>query len=180
MKRLLMLMAMAIPCLLLAFRAEPSGFRGVAWGTALAGRKDFIPIPPDKSDPGWEVVEQIGKENRVALYTRSRDPLTVGDVAVDSIRYATLLGRLADVDMAFRGRAAFDALRTHVGITFEPMHCVGRPCDDLRWELKGQITDIFLYYDPAKDKGNLSFSSIEVHREYNDWLQKRAASENGF
>jgi hypothetical protein len=114
------------PAIAFAFRNEPEGFRGIAWGTEFStALGDMTPI------------EESGKTR---LYTRADESMSIGAAQVDKIAYAFVDGKFDSALVQTKGlvnnRAMLDALRAQFNEPIRP----NRFMDDYYW--KGKVTTI--------------------------------------
>ncbi len=131
-----------------AFQNEPTGFRGIEWGTdfsKVAGQFERAPGP--------------GTDN----YRRKNEKLAFGAAALQSTTYSFYRGKFAGVvmrtSMKEGGRAMMDALRSQYGDGTQP----DPSAQQYFWT--GQVGSIVLDCDPVRDLCNLAIFSAAAMRQ---------------
>jgi hypothetical protein len=144
--------ALVVPLLLtaqaLAFNNEPTGFRGIEWGTdfsKVAGQFERAPGP--------------GTDN----YRRKNEKPAFGAASLQSLTYSFYRGKFAGVvmrgSMKESGRAMMDALRSQYGDGSQP----DASAQQYFWS--GETGSIVLDCDPVKDLCNLAIFSSAAMRQ---------------
>lgn len=131
---LLLPLLLAFPLSCLAFQA-PEDFRGMRWGSALAGAKDLTAL--DDAVP-------------IRYYQRRNDPLTLGDAALNKLFYGYYRDQFYSVLMVFEGRANFEKARDHLTATYGPAN---RSMGNTRQWGATDIFFIHLKYSDAARQG---------------------------
>jgi hypothetical protein len=129
-----------------AFKNEPTGFRGIKWGTEYRS-----------------VADQFDRQVAPDMYRRKNDKLAMGEAALESLRYSFYKGQFAAVLMQARlkenGRPLMDALRAEYGEGRQP----DRSALEYFWN--GEAATIVLDCDAARDLCNLAIYSTAIMRQ---------------
>lgn len=129
---LLLPLLLAFPLGSLAFQA-PDDFRGLRWGSALAGAPNLTAL--DDAVP-------------IRYYQRRNDPLVLGDAALKKLYYGYYRDRFYSVLMVFEGRANFDKARDHLAATHGPASRGSG--NTLQWGATDQFFIHLKYSDDAR------------------------------
>jgi hypothetical protein len=131
-----------------AFQNEPTGFRGIEWGTEFSKIADQFerPVAPNST-----------------IYRRKNDKLSMGAASLESLRYSFYKGKFAGVfiraKMTTNGRLLMDALRAQFGEGRQP----DRASQEYFWD--GEIGSVVLDCDAVKDECSLGIFSAAAMKQ---------------
>lgn len=132
--------------------SEPSGFRGISWGTDISSHAEKMSLAfTDKENGG------------IDYYVREGDQLKVGEASVTGIYYGFLGGKLCKVKIETRGSKNFSALKEEFIDKYgEGVRIRGSLCKEKYYWFGGEITSLLFEEDHCKIKGVLYMSSKEI------------------
>jgi hypothetical protein len=131
--------------------SEPDGFDGIKWGTPFSEVKSDMVESRSISDPAEPNVKIK------IYYTKSGDPLKLGDAQLDKIEYVFWRGKFAEARINATGPENFDRLMKFL---FEKYGTVNKSQGAYFWD--GSVTQIFLKYDESAKPFLLTFASTSI------------------
>jgi hypothetical protein len=128
---------------------EPTGFRGIEWGTSSDRLPpDLLPDPNGRAPISYDAT----------CYTRAGDRLVLGPVPLSSVDYVIASGRFAGAMLSFSGIPAFRTLKDLLLARFGfPSRRAPSGQDSYTWE--GGRTLMHLFYDAWAGQGVLTLFS---------------------
>lgn len=152
-------------CLPLSFCSnEPSGFRGIDWGTNISQLTDF----------SYLYDENDGRK----IYHRNGDEMIIGGAKLSSIGYFFCDGKFHSVGVAVSGYNNWEALKDACFTRYGE----GRRITDDSFKWIGTKSFINLRYDVGSEMGFLYITSVEIEKQKYNYEQQKAreGAQRGF
>lgn len=126
---------------------DPLGFYGIQWGQPLANRGEFV---------------RIESEEHVDTYTLRKPNPEIGGIRVESMKFYTHDGRLAQVTIRYRGEKTHQSLLNYLESEFGEIHL--NPGSMMRglnqqYTWRGPETEINLTYRGLFERGFMAIAS---------------------
>jgi hypothetical protein len=126
--------------------SDPKGFEGIPWGAAFKETPDFVVV---ESTP------------RIKGYELKQGPPQLGPARVDSMRFLTIDGKFARVQVRYRGQQSHEQVLAYLQAKLGPLDRtaeleVGR-FQQFHW--RGSETDVNLTYERKTERGTIFFES---------------------
>ncbi len=141
-----------------AFQNEPDGFRGLKWG-----------------DPLTEEMEYLGEAADFKVYMLPGDKMSIGNAVFYRIIYLFCEGRFYEVMLSFEGENNYDLLEIICKERYRKEELYEEESHTLTWI--GEKSLITLFYDIAKEIGDLSLSSTVITSELVEAEKKKEAEK---
>jgi hypothetical protein len=140
---------------------DPKGFRGIAWGSALANVPDLKLV-----SPGEHITEYELKQGAPSL----------GDVKVDAMHFLAYDGEFARVTIRYRGKKTHEQVLAYLQAQFGPIdRSPGSMMRGLNQQFDWRGTDtenteITLTYEARGERGFVSIDSMLLAPKFNELL----------
>ena len=119
-----------------------SGFRGIAWGTALTDAENMA-------------VTKKELDESFVWAMREQDPQKIGDVPVDAIEYVFYNGFFDEVNVRFSGAKTFKALIRELEAAWGPANIEKLEINALLWKVDGMVVRLNFYRMPNSGTLNI-------------------------
>jgi hypothetical protein len=135
---------------------EPNGFNEYTWGSPLA------------SFPSLQQARELGKTEdgeRISVYEKPGEVLTLNGVALNRVRYRFVDGQLESIVLSYEGRESRGKLLQWVEEHYGKLTPPERRIQFTQVEWLGEKTEVTLSYNHGKKEGMLLFiSPVLRHR----------------
>ena len=132
------------------FKNEPSGFRGIKWGTDIKTLKDMKYL--------------ISYENDLSVYSRDKDKLLFGKARVESIWYVFHKGKFSTIEIRIDGAKEFKAFKKAIFKEYgEGKHPERAGTETWHW--RGKITNIVLEYNLSNKETIFHMWGVEMEKK---------------
>ncbi len=126
---------------------DPKGFEGIPWGATLSEAPAF-PL--------------TYSEDRIKEYQLKQEPLLLGNVPVQSMKFSTVDGRFARVTVRYQGAQQHAAMLQHLQALYGPLDLTpGQTMTgaNQQYNWRGPETEVNLTYDGKRETGAVFFES---------------------
>ncbi len=158
-----MLAVLAPPALAVRITEEdPNGFHGIRWGAALAEVPDLTLVESSK---------------RTQTYELKQGPPTLGEVAVDELRFVAIKGQFARVMVRYSGEETHKRVMAYLEEQFGPVdRTPGMMMRGLNQQFtwRGPETEVNLTYQGHQERGSLFIESRTLAPRFMDVLPEHA------
>ena len=137
---------------------DPKGFRGIAWGSALANVPDLA---------------VVNTGEHISEYELKNGPPHLGSVTVEFMRFLAYDGEFARVTVRYKGKKAHEQVLTYLQSQFGPIdRSPGSMMRGLNQEFnwRGTDTEINVTYEARHERGFISIDSMLLAPKFNEFL----------
>ncbi|TAJ09639.1 MAG: hypothetical protein EPO61_06170 [Nitrospirae bacterium] len=135
------------PAWAVTMATDPKGFEGIPWGAALAEAPTF-PL--------------TYSEDRIKEYQLKQEPLLIGTVPVQSMKFSTVDGKFARVTVRYQGALQHEAMLRYLQARYGPLDLTpGQTMAgaNQQYNWRGPETEVNLTYDGKQETGVVFFES---------------------
>ena len=137
---------------------DPKGFRGITWGSALANVPDL---------------NLVTKGEHITEYALKQSPPSLGEVAVDALRFLAYDGEFARVTIRYKGKKTHEQVLAYLQSQYGPIdRTPGSMMRGLnqQFDWRGTETEITLTYEARGERGFISIDSMLLAPRFNELL----------
>jgi hypothetical protein len=137
---------------------DPKGFRGIAWGSALANVPDL---------------NQVVSGEHIAEYELKQGTPHLGDAKIESMRFVAYDGEFARVTIRYRGKKTHEQVLAYLQSQYGPIdRSPGSMMRGLnqQFDWRGTETEITMTYEARGERGFISIDSMLLAPKFNDLL----------
>jgi curli biogenesis system outer membrane secretion channel CsgG len=128
------------------YKNQPDGFRNIKWGTNTGEIKNL------------KVIKEEGNQKECV---KTDDVLQIGKAKLEKIIYSFYKDQLESVIIETKGKDNFENLKSATIEKFGE----GKNKSENEWIWEGEITTIYLKYQPSDEKGILKMESEEIKKK---------------
>ena len=132
---------------------EPNGFNEYTWGSPLSGF------------PALQQIRELGQAQggeRISVYEKPGEVVTLNGVTLNSIRYRFVDGQLESIVLSYQGRESRDKLLQWVEEHYGKLTPSERRLQFTQVEWLGEKTEVTLSYYHTRKEGTLLFISPAI------------------
>jgi hypothetical protein len=141
-----------------AMMNDPKGFRGIAWGSALAK------VPE---------LNQVVSGEHITEYELKQGTPHLGEVKVDSMHFVAYDGEFARVTIRYKGKKTHEQVLAYLQSQFGPIdRSPGSMMRGLnqQFDWRGTETEITMTYEARGERGFISIESMLLAPRFNELL----------
>ncbi|MBM4134894.1 MAG: hypothetical protein FJ245_14135 [Nitrospira sp.] len=138
------------PALAVTMTEDPKGFEGIPWGAGLSESSNFTVVYAD---------------DRVKEYRLQQEPLLLGTVPVQSMKFSTLDGKFARVTVRYQGDQRHETMLLYLQSRYGPLDLTpGQTMagTNQQYNWRGTDTEVNLTYDGKRETGVIYFESAAL------------------
>lgn len=135
---------------------DPKGFEGIPWGAGLSESPTFA---------------LTYSEDRVKEYQLRQEPLMLGPIPIQSIKFSTLDGKFARVAVRYQGARQHEAMLRYLQGRYGPLDLTpGQTMagSNQQYNWRGAETDVNLTYDGKREMGVVFFESRTLGPQFTE------------
>lgn len=137
---------------------DPKGFRGIAWGSALANVPDLA---------------VVNTGEHISEYELKNEPPHLGSIKVEVMRFLAYDGEFARVTVRYKGKKTHEQVLAYLQSQFGPVdRSPGSMMRGLNQEFnwRGTDTEVNLTYEARGERGFVSIDSMLLAPKFNEFL----------